>query len=381
MYICFFSNRLNSHQAPISDELYRQTQGLFRFVELCPASEQSKKGSTVDYSRRPYLIEAWRSKEAYEKGVQLAIESEVAVFGAESLFFEVLRMKTSKKLAFEMSERWLKRGIINLLSPRLLRYQWYYHTLFYDKPLYKLCAGAFSANDQYLMFSFKDKCYKWGYFIENKEKNIRVPAIHSDVIRIMWCARFLSLKHPELALQLALRLKQKGYSFKLDLFGDGEELASQQQLANKLGIEDVVSFKGRLPNNKIQEAMREHDLFLFTSDRREGWGAVINEAMCNGCAVVAAHEIGSVPFMIDHRKNGCIFKSGSIDSLELEVRWLLDQPKRLNAIRAESVRLYNEYWTPEKASAALLQLIEDIKNGKKSSITYGPCSQATPTLL
>jgi glycosyltransferase involved in cell wall biosynthesis len=45
-------------------------------------------------------------------------------------------------------------------------------------------------------------------------------------------------------------------------------------------------------------------VFIFTSDRNEGWGAVLNEAMGSGCAVVAADLIGSVPYLIEHKKMG-----------------------------------------------------------------------------
>ena len=34
--------------------------------------------------------------------------------------------------------------------------------------------------------------------------------------------------------------------------------------------------------------MEKADIFLFTSDRREGWGAVANEAMNSACALVVS---------------------------------------------------------------------------------------------
>jgi glycosyltransferase involved in cell wall biosynthesis len=58
------------------------------------------------------------------------------------------------------------------------------------------------------------------------------------------------------------------------------------------------------------EAVRDHmeaaDIFLFTSDFNEGWGAVLNESMNSACAVVASHAIGSVPFLLKDGENGFI---------------------------------------------------------------------------
>ena len=44
------------------------------------------------------------------------------------------------------------------------------------------------------------------------------------------------------------------------------------------------------------------------SGRKEGWGAVVNEAMSSGCAVVADAEAGSVPYLIENSKDGFIYR-------------------------------------------------------------------------
>lgn len=48
--------------------------------------------------------------------------------------------------------------------------------------------------------------------------------------------------------------------------------------------------------SEVRSYMEKADIYLFTSDFNEGWGAVLNESMNSGCAVVASHAIGSVPF-------------------------------------------------------------------------------------
>lgn len=381
MNIVFFSNHLNLHQLPIADELYKLTGGNFCFVETRPMTISAMKGGKVDFSNRPYLIQAWKSEKCYLEAKSLAINSNVAVFGAESLEYEILRMKTSQRLAFEMSERWLKRGWINLFSPRLLQYQWYYHTLFHNKPLYKLCSSAFAAGDQYRMYSFRNRCFKWGYFTNVDAdfdfKTLKQKEIsRKEKIHFMWCARFLTWKHLELPVLLAERLKSGGYCFQIDMYGEGEMLETAKMLAQKLNVDDVVHFWGNVPNGQVLEQMRKHDIFLFTSDRNEGWGAVANESMSNGCALVGSDAIGSVPFLIKHRETGCQFQSQNIVSLEKETRWLLDNPIEINRIQHNAVKLMQEVWSPSKAAHSLLQLINDLENGNTISIDKGPCSKA-----
>ena len=219
MKITFFVNRLNHHQANVADEMFRLIGDSFRFVEICAPNDQSQKGSNVDYSTRAYLVKAWENSKSRHEAMSLVLESDVAVFGAESFEYELYRMRNTDKLSFELSERWLKRGMIGLCSPRLIKSQWYYHTLFHKKPLYKLCASAYAANDHYLMSSFVDKCYKWGYF--TKQVKVAGDVFSPSIPQILWCSRFLKLKHPELPIKLADRLKKKKKDFVLDMIGPG----------------------------------------------------------------------------------------------------------------------------------------------------------------
>ena len=379
MKLAFFSCYLNHHQAIIADELYEMTNHSFVFVATTPIPAYRLRLGYSDYSDRPYLLKAYTSEEAMRSALEISKNSEVVLFGSDSFRFQIERMKVGK-LSFEVSERWLKRGLINLLSPRLLINMWYYHTLFYKKPIYKLCSSAYCANDQYLLHSFINRCFKWGYFTRIDEFDIdrSLESSSSEIISIMWCSRFLSWKHPELPIELACRLKRDGYLFKIDMYGVGNELERSMQLCERLGVTDVVFFHGSKPNNDILHELRAHEIFLFTSDKNEGWGAVLNEAMSNGCAVVASDKIGSVPYLIRDGINGCIFKSGSLDSLYDKTATLLEDTKHRRTIAKQAYYDMVNLWSPKVAAKNLLQLIEDIQGGCESSIKEGPCSKAVP---
>lgn len=384
MSITFFSNFINHHQANVADELYRITDKEYTFVELCPIYDWLLKGGYSDLSSRPYVLQAWKSKESYEKAVKLLYDSDVALFGGpEALKLEVLRAKTGK-LTFDVSERWLKHGMLNLASPRLLRFFWNYYTTFAHQNVYKLCSSAFACNDHYKLHSFKDKCFKWGYFTKVEDfpletaANFEVSSGETEV-HIMWCARFLRWKHPELPVMLAKRLKNKGYRFVLDMYGSGVELEDTRNLASELEVLDAVRFLGNLPNDEILKQMRQHEVFLFTSDKNEGWGAVLNESMSNGCAVVASNMIGSVPFLIEDGVNGLVFKSEDLDSLEIKVASLLDNAKYRRTIARNAIHTMRGTWSPANAARQFLKLISAIQTGDNSLIPMqGPCSKAKP---
>ncbi len=53
----------------------------------------------------------------------------------------------------------------------------------------------------------------------------------------------------------------------------------------ELNLSDKVHQLGNLSNSDVIKLMQNHQIFCFTSDRSEGWGAVLGEAMSNACSV------------------------------------------------------------------------------------------------
>lgn len=382
MIIVYVSNFLNHHQKLVADILYTTVGVEYTFVETIPMYNWLKKGGYTDYSQEPYVLKAWENIENKQKTIDLVLSADIAIFSCpESLQYQVIRAKTGK-LTFDVSERWLKRGWLNLASPRLLKYLWYYFTVFNHKRVYKLCSSAFACGDHYKLHSFKDKCYKWGYFTK-VDRNLDVEAslgvsTSETLHTLMWCARFLKLKHPELPIQMAARLKEKGYKFVLDMYGSGKELEKTQALSKLLNVEDIVCFKGNMPNDEILKAMREHEIFLFTSDKNEGWGAVANESMSNGCAIVASDAIGSIPFLVNDGINGCIFESCNLNSLCEKVEWLLDNPTERKKITINAYHTMRDIWSPQNAANNFLKLVEVLQSGNNTMLINGPCSKAYP---
>lgn len=380
MKLVIFSPILNHHQVPLADELYHLLGEQFVFVATRKNDAAQLKGGK-DYTHRPYYLCAADSAEKYKEALQLIEKADVALISGGELEYEIARSKTNK-LTFEVSERWLKRGWINLFSPTILKCFIAYWRHFHRKPVYKLCCSAFAAKDHYKLRTYPDRCFKWGYFtkvdLDYKLESPKPGASDSEITSLMWCARFLSWKHPELPVKLARRLKENGYTFKIDMYGDGVELENTKQLAKELDVRDIVFFHGSMPNEQILEQMRKHEIFLFTSDSNEGWGAVANEAMSNGCVLAGSDAIGSIPYLIRDGENGCIFRNMDIDSLFEKLKYLLDNPQERKRMASNACSDMRNAWSPAAAAQNLLTLISDIQAGRASSIQEGPGSIATP---
>ena len=379
MRLVFYINYLNHHQVALTDELYRCLGNTFACICTQPKNLNELKGGK-DYSLRSYYINATDSQDMYELALSYAREADVCIFGADSIEFAVERAKNNKSgISFEVGERWFKKGVINIVSPRFIRWLYCYYRYFRHSNFYRLCASAYAAKDVNSVGAYINRCYKWGYFVDMDKKCLDIinEGINNtnSTVRIMWCARFLRLKHPELPIKLAARLMKQGYRFVIDMYGSGEEMEKMKRLVKHLGVDTIVKFHGNISNEGVLHAMCEHDIFLFTSDKNEGWGVVLNEAMSCHCAVVASNVIGSVPYLINEGQNGMIFKSGNLDSLETKVINLIENPDIREMLASNAHWTINNIWSSQVAANNLIILIDAIMSGNNAKLpSYGPCS-------
>ncbi|MCD7881389.1 MAG: glycosyltransferase family 4 protein [Clostridiales bacterium] len=195
---------------------------------------------------------------------------------------------------------------------------------------------------------------------------------------LLWCGRFLDWKHPDDAVWVAKQLKQLGIPFQMKLIGTGqmEEQLKKTILQDQLG--DGVTLLGSMKPDEVRNHMEQAGIFLFTSDRQEGWGAVVNEAMNSGCAVVASHIAGSVPYLIEDGKNGMDYRFGNREQLLERVLELLQTPEKQRTLGENAYHTITDLWNAEVAAERLICLSEHILAGETAPVLYssGPCSPA-----
>jgi glycosyltransferase involved in cell wall biosynthesis len=377
MTLTFFTNFINHHQVPLADEFYKRLGVNYNFIATMPIPDSFIEAGYPDYSDKPYLLKAFANHEAYDKALKMATDSDVVIMGAAPEIFIKTRLKENK-LTFRYNERWFKKITYRLLSPGLWIRLYNNHTKYRNKNFYLLAAGAYVICDANKFFAYPNKCYKWGYFTKIEDINIKEKLKKKEEHKalILWCARFLVWKHPELPVKLAKILTDKGYDFQLSMIGSGELLQATKQLASKLNVSDKINFCGNIPNNEVLQMMREHDIFLFTSNGEEGWGAVLNEAMSNGCTVVASDRIGATPFLVEDGINGYIFKSEKLNSLAQKVEKLINDKDLRESFAIKAYDTMRTIWSPEKAAENFINVSTSLLNGFPREIDMGPCSRA-----
>ena len=372
MKVVFLSNFYNHHQQPFSEKMYELTAGGYRFIATTKVPESRKQMGYYD-DRPGFLLRYYEENERAE-AQRLIGEADIVISGGKGEDC-LSRRKRKKKVIIRCSERPLKNGFEVLKYP----YRWIgWHRMNpRGVPIYLLCASAFAAGDYAAFGMFKNKRMKWGYFPRFiKYENINTIIEEKNKREILWCGRFLDWKHPDDVLRLAKRLKDSGRDFHISMIGTGEMEETLNDLCRELDVEDKVSLIGAMPPEEVREKMKNAGVFLLTSDRKEGWGAVLNEAMNSACAVIGTKEAGSVPYLIKDRENGIIYSSGDVDALYDSVSCLLDAPAEQARLGKAAYQTISDEWNPDIATERLFSVCKVILGGGDINTLFssGPCS-------
>ena len=329
MRIVFASNYFNHHQRPLSDALHKLCQGDYYFISTAEMSEERKKlgygeADIPEYVKYTYKTEAERTE------CQILIDgADVVICGSAPYSMLQTRLKKGF-LTFKYCERPYKKGVSWIKRPLHIMRAFKKYRRF--KNFYVLCASAYAPVDFSKMRAFINKTYKWGYFTALKEyENIDALIAAKTPASILWVSRFIPWKHPEFVIQLAQRLKNDGYEFKIGMIGNGPLEESVRQSVEEMGLAEYVEVLGAMKPEQVREHMENSEIFIFTSDRNEGWGAVLNESMNSACAVVANSAIGSVPFLLTDGENGYMYRDGDFEDFYSKVKKLLDDAKKCEA--------------------------------------------------
>lgn len=373
--VIFLSNYFNHHQKPFSDSMYRKLGSGYKFVATEKMDEERRNMGWKMDEIPEYVCEAISDQQI--QSVQNSINNaDVVIIGSAPYSFVKTRIQ-NHKVVFYYSERIMKSHYEYWKIPvRIIKSgwknKWYRNT-------YMLCAGAYAAADYGKLFAYLNHTYKWGYFPEKKTyDNIDALISSKEEHSLLWVGRMLDWKHPEIAIEVARRLRDEGYCFELNLIGNGILEDKIQEYVQAYNLGQYVHILGAMKPEEVRRYMERSEIFLFTSDRNEGWGAVLNESMNSACVVVANHMIGSVPFLIEDNQNGYVYNDGNIDELYAKVIRIMHNSEKRRKIAKNAYQTIACEWNADVATDHFLQLSKAVLNGcqKPGIFEQGVCSEA-----
>lgn len=353
MTVGIYSNMPAPHQVPIAREIASiLSENSLKFVHTEPLSADRLGLGWPEY-KYSFLLPEYKSPKEARKFLE---SCDVLLSGNRDFDLFEKRIQAGK-LTIYGSERWLKGkiGLFRLLHPRFFRLALRMVKLFKDDRFTYFPYGIHAAEDMarilgllhgdltclfkapVLKFEKKpcgsvwlegkgngcrygvDKMRIWGYSVDRSSQPRSCKM--SQPKSVLWIGRMLDVKRVDTIIRAIVRCP----NLRLDLYGDGPERNRLETLAQ--AHFDKISFHPPVQIERVRAIMREHDIYVFSSDNGDGWGAVVNEALEEGMAVLGSREAGSSATILPE---DCLFHAG--DSKELACK--LQRPIRIIGIGA-----------------------------------------------
>ncbi len=381
--LAYCTNIWSHHQVPVCTELARQLGAdRFRMCLFEPIhAERRQMGWSAGEKGLPWVAGPPESPPDMKALTKLVCDAEVAVLGAVPLRVVEQRVRTGKP-TFIMGERLNRRPLPwwRLLSPRGAVGRHRMRRAYNRASVHYLPIGHFAASDARQLGLFTQEMWTWAYFVT--PSGPFVSRGHEGPRRLLWAGRYLGCKRVDLLIEALSKLPSDVPEWRLDLIGNGEHRPEIERMVNDRGLNRFVSFLDSIPADEVRERMRACDIYILPSNREEGWGAVVSEAMTEGCAVIANREAGSAEVLIEHRKSGMLFDDGDIVGLRDCIETLLRDDSLRDGLQKSAWERMATLWHPRVGAERLIHLsLGRLGHQPLPNYADGPCAKVSPGRL
>ncbi len=373
--VTFVSNYINHHQIPLSNLLYERYGEGYTFLQTDAMEEERRNMGWGTVSTDLPYVRNWDADE--EEAKKLLLTSDVVIFGGTEKEERILPRLEKGLFTIRYSESIYKTGRYKFISPRGLKKKYRDHIRFRKAPVFMLCAGAYVAGDFSLIHAYPGKLLKWGYFPEFRVYEpedlitAKTDSYEEDQrFQLLWVGRQIDWKHPEVAVMVADYLKKQGKSIHLTMIGEGPMRENLEQQVRNANLKQEVTFLPFMPPAKVREYMERTHLYLFTSDRQEGWGVVCQEAMNSGCCVVASQDAGCSRYLIHHGRNGMLYPGRRPEKACILSEQILTYHSLRKKLGGNAYQTVRDEWSPQVAADHLIRFMEEKAVADSGPVSY-----------
>jgi D-inositol-3-phosphate glycosyltransferase len=132
---------------------------------------------------------------------------------------------------------------------------------------------------------------------------------HPDEFVLLWLGIFMPHRRLQDAIEAISQPVLRGARVRLLLAGSGrtypEYFSYLQELVAKLGVEDKVTFSGKVEDDEVRDFYCACDAFIFPNENQT-WGLAVLEAMACGCPVLVSKG-AAVQEVLTDNENAILF--------------------------------------------------------------------------
>lgn len=165
--------------------------------------------------------------------------------------------------------------------------------------------------------------------------------------KLVFAGSFLPHKGVDLLPAILERVKKEIPLVHLTIIGDG---ASRKEVSKNFigrGLQDAVTWYGKVPQKLMAKCFHQSDIFLFPS-RGESFGLVIAEAMMSGIVPVTTRLEGITDTIIEDGVSGFIIPLEDIEGYAKAIIRLFQVPELLYRMKKKAIAQALSRFTQER---------------------------------
>lgn len=152
----------------------------------------------------------------------------------------------------------------------------------------------------------------------------------SDYLSIICIGSLHEVKGQRYLIEACHILHQSNIPFHCNFVGDGEDRKLLEEMVESYGIDDKVTFHGRLAQADVIRQLKQADVAALTSvpsqdGRREGIPVALMEAMAFSLPVVAT-RLSGIPELVDDGITGYLTEAGDSEAIATALTELSQNP-------------------------------------------------------
>ncbi|MBO3116681.1 glycosyltransferase [Winogradskyella sp. DF17] len=178
----------------------------------------------------------------------------------------------------------------------------------------------------------------------------------NNKIKFVFIGAMVIGKRPMLAIEIILKLRERGYQAELHMFGDGDLMTKVLNKVKDHNMDSFVFIHGNQNKAKVKECLVDAHFTILPS-KSEGWPKAIAEGMFFG-AIPISTRISCLPWILDNGKRGILIDSDAESAITKIDNEIAKGTDYLNNM-AEKALLWSQNYTIDRLENEIQKILED----------------------